>query len=480
MQPDSTEERDGITPPAPGPAGDGPPERGAPDAEQLIELQDRVASHMEEGDHEDAVAELAELRAPDRADVLRELEASHRQELLGSLSPEAVAEVVEYLDVGDAVELSGLIDVTRMASVLDRASPDVAADILRGIDWEDASQIMARMQDRRAIGALLLYKDDDAGGLMSPEVVALRDAWPAPHAINVLRASGLDPNDMRQLFVVDSRGILVGHLELPELVFAQPGSMVSDVMNRDVISVETGTDQEEAARLMERYEIRSLPVVDVVGRLEGAISIEDLVQVVEQEATEDMYRMIGVSGGHRFSDSLVAGLRSRLPWLTVNLGSVLLAGVVLSLFESTLADLTVLAVFLPVVMGQAGISGTQTLTIIVRSMALGEVATRDARQLVLRELALAVIQGLTVGLVLTLIVWAWQRDGYLALVVASALLLNLLIAALSGVLVPLGLRAFKADPATSSAVLVTTLTDLAGIAVYLGLATAFISSFNLD
>jgi magnesium transporter len=242
-----------------------------------------------------------------------------------------------------------------------------------------------------------------------------------------------------------------------------------------VVSVKAGTDQEEAARLMQRYEIRSIPVVDRSGHLEGTIAIEDLVDVVESEATEDMFRMIGVRGDVRSIESVRGSVRNRLPWLMVNLATVLATGIVLSLFAETLGSLTILVVYLPVVMGQAGIAGTQTLTIIVRSMAIGEVVTGDARRLLISEALLAVAQGVVVAAVIALVVLVWRGDAYLAAIVAAALFLNMLVAALSGVLIPITLRAMKIDPAASSAVFLTTVTDIAGIAVYMGLATAFLA-----
>ncbi|MDP6668036.1 MAG: magnesium transporter, partial [Dehalococcoidia bacterium] len=442
---------------------------------QLDEIQEAIEELVVSGEAQQALSELQELRDPDKAEVLADLEPENRQTLLGNLSDDEIADVLEHMDVDEAVEVSGLVDVDRMAGVLESVSTDVAADVLRGIDWADASQILVRMEDRSAIGSLLLHRDDDAGGLMSTEFVALRQSWPTTRAINALRNSGLDPEDMRQLFAVDDEGVLVGVLEFPEVVFAAPGSIISDIMNPDVVSVEAGTNQEEAARLMQRYEIRSIPVVDRHGHLEGTIAIEDLVDVVEAEATEDMFRMIGVQGDARSTESVRGSVRNRLPWLLVNLATVLATGLVLSLFTETLNSLTILAVYLPVVMGQAGIAGTQTLTIIVRSMAIGEVVTGDARRLVIREALLAIGQGVIVAVVIALVVFAWRGDAYLAGIVAGALFLNLLMAALSGVLIPFTLRALKADPAASSAVFLTTVTDIVGIAAYMGLATAFLS-----
>ncbi|MCI0809094.1 MAG: magnesium transporter, partial [Chloroflexi bacterium] len=448
---------------------------GAPDAEQLDEIQESIEGHFEAGDEQQALSELQELRDPDKAEVLADLGPENRRTLLGNLSNDEIADVLEHMDVNEAVEVSGLIDVDRMAGVLESVSSDVAADVLRGIDWADASQILVRMEDRSAVGSLLLHKDDDAGGLMSTEFVSMRQSWSTTRAINVLRNSRLDPRDMRQLFAVDDDGVLVGVLELPELVFATPGSNVSDVMNSNVVSVKAGTDQEEAARLMQRYEVRSIPVVDRNGRLEGTIAIEDLVDVVESEATEDMFRMIGVRGDVRSIETVRGSVRNRLPWLMVNLATVLATGFVLSLFARTLDSLTILVVYLPVVMGQAGIAGTQTLTIIVRSMAIGEVVTGDVRKLLIREALLAISQGVVVAIVIALVVFVWRGDVYLAGIVAGALFLNLFVAALSGVLIPFALRALKVDPAASSAVFLTTVTDIVGIAAYMGLATVFLS-----
>ncbi|MCH8911624.1 MAG: magnesium transporter [Chloroflexi bacterium] len=448
---------------------------GAPGAEQLDEIQESIEGHFEAGDEQQALSELQELRDPDKAEVLADLEPENRRTLLGNLSNDEIADVLEHMDVNEAVEVSGLIDVDRMAGVLESVSSDVAADVLRGIDWADASQILVRMEDRSAVGSLLLHKDDDAGGLMSTEFVSMRQSWSTTRAISVLRNSRLDPQDMRQLFAVDDDGVLVGVLELPELVFATPGSNVSDVMNSNVVSVKAGTDQEEAARLMQRYEVRSIPVVDRNGRLEGTIAIEDLVDVVESEATEDMFRMIGVRGDVRSIETVRGSVRNRLPWLMVNLATVLATGFVLSLFAGTLDSLTILVVYLPVVMGQAGIAGTQTLTIIVRSMAIGEVVTGDVRKLLIREALLAIAQGVVVAIVIALVVFVWRGDVYLAGIVAGALFLNLFVAALSGVLIPFTLRALKVDPAASSAVFLTTVTDIVGIAAYMGLATVFLS-----
>lgn len=448
----------------------------APTPEQLEAVQETIEQHLGDGAHPTVAAEILEdLRAPDQAEVIAELASESQQTILGALSTERIAEILEHMDVDDAVEVSGLIDVNRMADVLDRAEPNVAADVLRGIGWADASRILMRMTDRKAIGNLLLYRDDDAGGLMTTNVVALRDSWPAPHAINMLRTSGLDRDEMRQLFVVSSSGELVGRLELPDLVFASPGALVRDVMNIDVLSVQTGTDQEEAARLMQRYELRSLPVVDANGRLEGAISIEDLFQVAEEEATEDMFRLASTGREDTAQGPVRLSIRSRMPWLLANILTVVMVAAVLSLFETTLNTIAILAVYMPMVMNQAGVAGTQVTTVVVRSMALGEISSSSTMRLLRREYILAAVNGGVVSVVMAITVGLWRLDLYLGIVVFIAMIGSYFVAASVGVLVPMTMRRMNIDPATASGVVLTTFTDIAGGAFYLGLATVFLT-----
>lgn len=458
-----TEERTGPVPPP-----------GA-----LDELQAAIQQELDAGSPGSAAARLAELPAPDQAELMAGLDADGQHALLRALPSDTVADIIEHLDVDDAAELSGLIEADRLAAVLDLTPPEVAVDILRQIEWVDASQALSQMADRRTVGALLLYPDDDAGGLMTPEVTGLREDLPVSMALSMLRRSEIPRDRLRQLFAIDGNGVLTGALELPDLVFTPPNARVRDVMSPNPVAVEAGTDQEECARLMDRYEVRSLPVTDAEGRLIGAIAVEDLVDVVQDEATEDMFRMVGIGGEEHALEPLWASVQSRLPWLALNLATVLLAGFMLSLFDETLSKAAIIAVFIPVVLGQAGIAGSQTLTMIVRSLGLGDIHGGDATRLLRHELTLAAIQGVTLAALLGVTVWLWQADLYLGLVVSGAVLVNVLIAAAGGVLVPLAMRLIRIDPAVASAVLVTTLTDVFGLVVYLSLATAFLTLFRV-
>lgn len=446
----------------------------APTLEELDELREAIEGELTAGDGATAIQRLCELRSVDRAHIFEELDPDGRNDILVHLSTPDVADLIEYLDREDAVAVAQWIGSDRLAEILDLTRPHVAADLLRSIEWEEASQVLARMRDRKGVGAVLIYGDEDAGGLMSPEVPALREDVNVARAMSMLRNLAYPRENIRQLFVVDHEGKLVGQLDLSSLVFSHPSRMLSDIMERDVVSVETGTDQEECARLMARYDLRSLPVVDPAGHLEGAIAIEDIVDVAAAEATEDMYKMIGTGVEDRALGPIRVSVRNRLPWLTVNIGTVMVVAAFLSLFESTLGILPILAVFMPMVMNQAGVAGTQVVTVVVRSLALGETDTSDFRRLIVRELVLAAVNGTAVSVILALVVGIWQRDDTMGLIVFGSMMASYLIAAIAGVLIPLSMKRFNIDPATASGVVLTTVTDIAGGVTYLGLATTFI------
>ena len=446
-----------------------------PAPEELGDIADRVSVLLNAGEMPAAAGLLTDLYSADAASIVAQLSAENRERILARMLPERAADVLGHLDVEIAADILLKMEIEQRSRIMDHAEPEVAVDLLHGIGWEEASRTLTKMSGMRVMGDLLIHEDDDAGGLMSPDFAALRDYWTARHSLRQLSNSDLEPEDMRQVYVVDAQDKLVGKLELSELVFASPNTRLREIMSTDVLSVLATDDQEEVVRLAERYELVSIPVVNQNNQMEGVIAISDLIDVAEQEATEDMFRIFGVGGGLRSALSVRDEMRSRFPWLMLNLATVMIAGFVLSLFESTLDTLALLAVFLPVVMGQAGIAGTQTLTIIVRSLALGERTLPSIPRLLVFELMLSISQGLIIAVVLGVVVYIWKGDPALTLLVIGALLLNLMVAALSGVLVPMGLRLARVDPAMASAVIVTTATDVLGIIMYLGLATIFIT-----
>ena len=442
----------------------------------------RVASILEdladEGLITEAMVRLKRLRIADQAEALLRISPEAQVVLLAVLPSEDLGAIIEVLEVEDAVAVCEKIENSKLPEVFDAASPEIAADVLKALEPASAEDVLAEMETAPEVIPLLEYEDDDAGGLMTPEFVALRETMNVGQALDFVRLwareVGPDPEYLHYLFVVDWDGALKGGLSLAQLVLASRSQFVSLLMDEDIISVGVETDQEEAARLMERYDIFNLPVVDDDGRLVGVVWLDDMIRVLDDEATEDMFRMIGVAEEEKALGPFWRSVRNRLPWLVVNLGTAVLAGFVITLFQSTMGQVVALAAFLPVIAGQGGIAGTQTLTLIIRSITLGEVSPANTRRLLLKEFGLGLVHGLALGLVVGLIAFFWKGSEYLALVVGIAMAANLVVAGISGVVVPLGFRALRIDPALSSAVAVTTLTDVLGFLVYLGLATAAI------
>jgi len=441
---------------------------------QVGETIREVRQLLDEGDHQSALDLFVRLHPVDQGTVLMGLAHVPQMEILTELTPGATAEILENIEPEEAAEVTDRLDPTVLSQILDEASLDVAADILRLLPRERSQETLAAMQGALEVVPLLGYPDDTAGGLMTPDYPVVREVTTTGNALDQLRLLGAAAENLSSVLVIDQNSALVGSLSVTRLALARPNTVVGEIANPDYISVHVDTDQEECARLMERYDLGQLPVVDGHGRLVGVILSEDMVDVVEEEATEDMYRMAGVAG-ERIFGPLRNSFRRRLPWLYINLGTVFIAASVISLFESFITRVVALAVFLPVVAGQGGIGGTQTVTLVVRSMALGEVPMGLGRRLLAREVALGVVNGTLLGIVVGLMAYAWKGNFMMGVILGIAMLGNMVVAGLAGAGVPLLLRRLGMDPAVSSAVFVTTFTDVIGFLLFLGLAAAFIS-----
>jgi magnesium transporter len=429
---------------------------------------------LEQGESETALAFFRQMHPVDQAEVLVGLTQSTKQQLLTELGPNENAEILEHVEPEEALQVLEGIENPVVSQILDETSPDVAADILKDLPQERSAAILEGMQESEGVIPLLEHPDDTAGGLMVPDYPVVRESLSAANALDRLRLMGSRAEDFGSVFVIDDDNKLVGTVSITRLALARPSTVIADLVQREFVSVRTDADQEESARLMERYNVNELPVLDQEGRLVGVILAEDMVDVVEEEATEDMYRMAGVAG-ERILGPLRTSLKNRLPWLYVNLATAFLAALVISLFESTISKVVALAVFLPIVAGQGGIAGTQTVTLVVRSMALGELRPRLSTRLLLRESTLGLINGVLVGAVVGVIAFAWKGNPMLALVLCLAMLGNMVVAALAGAGVPLLLRSLNLDPAVSSSVFVTTFTDVLGFLLFLGLASVTVS-----
>ncbi len=436
--------------------------------ERIIE---QIKRHVDQGELDTAISLLHELRAPDEAEVLAHLNQDQIEVLIPCLSYEESAKVLQEMEPSEAARICQTASTETVAHILDKAGPDVAAHVIRDLPEEQAKEVLEAMEEKEGVEPLLSYAPESAGRLMSIEYVALSQTMTVHDAIALLRRLRPPREAVNTLFVVDRDGILRGSLTLEDLILADSEARISALMDRDVISVGAGTDREESARIMEHYHLLALPVVSEEQQLLGVIQLKDAVEVIEEEATEDMYKMVGLSTGERIPDSMLTSIRRRLPWLTLNLSTAFLAAVVVGFFEQSITRVIALAVFLPVIAGQGANAGAQTLTIMVRSLALGEITLHDAKRTLLKEGTLALINGLVIAVVAGVVAFLWKGSLSLALVLGLAMLGTMLVAGLSGALVPLGLKLFRIDPAVASSVFVTTVTDVAGFFFLLGLAT---------
>jgi magnesium transporter len=273
------------------------------------------------------------------------------------------------------------------------------------------------------------------------------------------------------LYVIDVRRHLVGVVSLRRLLLVPPSTPLKRIMTTDLISARVDMDQEEVARLVASYNLLAIPVVDEENKLVGVITVDDVIDVIKDEATEDVYRLAGVTGDDRVFTRPSESLRKRLPWLQVNLVTAFVAASVVALFEETISRWSALAVFMPVVAGMGGNAATQTLTVIVRGIALGELTWANTRKALLKEAAVGVANGVGCGLVAGLVVWIWKGSPALGVIIGAAMIINMFVAATAGTLIPLALRAMKVDPALASSVFITTLTDVFGFLSFLGLGT---------
>ncbi|HIF43523.1 MAG TPA: magnesium transporter [Dehalococcoidia bacterium] len=448
-------------------------QQSRPPEEVIHGLVQELERLMESSERQQALELFADLHPVDQGEVLDGLPKEHSQSLLDELDANVVAEILEYLEPEESVEMIGDRTPADLAEVLDLTGPDVAVDLLRQMPEEKQNETLEAMADSAEVTELLQYQDDTAGGLMTPDYPVVNEKTTTPNALDQLRLLGEDAEDINSVLVIDDDQRLVGSLSITRLALARSSVVVGDIMDRDINSVTAETDQEECAKVMQRYNLDLLPVLDSEGRLSGVIMDDDLVDVVVEEATEDMFRIASV-GGERIAGPLTNSLRSRLPWLYINLATAFLAAVMVSLFETTITRVVALAVFLPVVASQGGIGGTQTVTLVVRSMALGEVPRRLGLRLLARELALGLIHGVALGIVVGIVAYLWKGDVTLGLVLGLAMLGNMLVAGMFGAGVPLLLRQLRMDPAVSSAVFVTTFTDVIGFVLFLGLAAIFV------
>jgi magnesium transporter len=414
----------------------------------------------------------------DLAQVLAELQERDRKasfSILVDRSPKLAMEAVAELGPEAGAQLLSDRPAEDIAKLLQEIASDDAAALVDYLPEELSSAVLELMRPKESgqVENLLEYPEKTAGRIMNPNVFALSEDLTVGEAISALQAAR-DVEMVFYLYVVDGRRHLVGVTSLRRLLLVSPETPLKRIMTPDVTSVRVDTDQEEAARQVASYNLLAIPVVDEENKLVGVITVDDVIDVIKDEATEDIYRLAGVSGDERVFTPPMESLRLRLPWLIVNLATAFLAAAVVGLFEGTIAQVTAVAIFMPIVAGMGGNAATQTLTVIVRGLALGELTWVNARKALVKELSVGFANGITTGMIAAGLAMLFRGNPMIGLLLGAAMVINLCVAAAAGTLIPLGLKALKIDPALASAVFITTFTDVAGFASFLGLTTVFL------
>ncbi len=422
-----------------------------------------------------SLEEYLQMHPADLADQLQRLDADETGALLRELPANKVAAALAEVEEDRLPGFLGIFDAAQLSKILIHIAPDSAADLLQQLSPGTRRDTLSKLPVEFAGGVrkLLRYPEDTAGGVMTNRFIALRDEMTVEEVRELLRTRAQEERteDIAYLYVTDADQHLVGVVSLRDLVFRRAERRMREIVNRDVKFVRVDTDQENLVQQFERYHYLGLPVLDAEGVLVGAVKASDALEVAAKEATEDMQLMVGLSGEEHTSTPWQQSIRGRLPWLYINLATAFVAASVVGLFENTIARWTALAVFLPIVAGQGGNAGMQTLTVIIRDLALGEITRGDGRRALVKEMTLGLLNGLAIGLAVGLIGWFWKGSILLGVVAGSAMLLNQLAAAAAGVMIPLGLKTVRLDPALASSIFLTTVTDVAGFFFFLGLAS---------
>ena len=428
------------------------------------------------GSPESMAQALRDLHPADIAAAIEHLDATTLKAILSKLDSETAADVVMHLGehaLEDVLEVLGPPEIADLATEL---SSDDAADIVGALDRDKRAEVLAELEweDRHEVEALLKYKDESAGGIMASELVFVNEGATVDKAVELVRAAADEVDEIHNVYVVNPQRRLTGVVPIRGLVLAKHGTKIADIMDRDVVSVSTDTDQEDVAEVFRKYDLVAVPVIDKVGKLIGRITVDDIIDVIHEEADEDISLMVGTREEELHEDSALRVSRIRLPWLIVGALGGLGSATVMSFFKLSLEKVLALAFFVPVITAMGGNVGLQTSTIIVRSMRSERGVSGETGARLLREWRIAFANAAVLGVSVHLIVGLWLGDWKLATLVAGSLVAVILVAATLGTVMPFALRRAGVDPAVAQGPFVTTLNDVIGILVYLGLASAFI------
>lgn len=420
--------------------------------------------------------QLDDITSVDLALQLSDLEDNEIQEICSKLSDKELASILEESEEKTQIRILDLLRNAKILNIFSYMSKDDIVDILGEIEIGKSKELINLMKDgkdKKIIEELLGYKDDSAGGIMTTEYIALRKNLTISQAIQKIKEIVSSSEVIETIFIKDNKKI-IGITNLRDILIAPENATLESITNTNFISVEPETDQEEVALLASKYDLNVIPVVNQNHVLLGIITIDDIIDVIQEEQTEDVLRMAGVDKEETIDSTVFQSIKMRLPWLVVNLATAFLASLTIKAFEGIIAQVVALSAVMSIVTGMGGNAGTQTVSIIIRNIAMGKVELKDSLKLVIKEIILGVINGAFIGLLTGIIVTLIYGNTYLGIIIFLAMIGNLVISGIFGILVPLILAKLKLDPALASSIFLTTATDVLGFFLFLSLAQVFL------
>ncbi|MBP3463192.1 MAG: magnesium transporter [Clostridia bacterium] len=420
--------------------------------------------------------QLDDITSVDLALQLSDLEDNEIQEICSKLSDKELANILEESEEKTQIRILDLLRNAKILNVFSYMSKDDIVDILGEIEIGKSKELINLMKDgkdKKIIEELLGYKDDSAGGIMTTEYIALKKDLSISQAIQKIKEIVSSSEVIETIFIKDNKKI-IGITNLRDILIAPENSTLESITNKNFISVEPETDQEEVALLASKYDLNVIPVVNQNHVLLGIITIDDIIDVIQEEQTEDVLKMAGVDKEETIDSTVFQSIKMRLPWLIVNLATAFLASLTVKAFENIIAQVVALSAIMSIVTGMGGNAGTQTVSIIIRNIAMGKVELKDSLKLVIKEILLGIINGAFIGLLTGIIVALIYGNAYLGIIIFLAMIGNLVISGIFGILVPLILAKLKLDPALASSIFLTTATDVLGFFLFLSLAQVFL------
>lgn len=421
--------------------------------------------------------EFMEMHPYDQAQFFTEQNKENRKLIYYYLSPVEIAQIMENIDLDDTIHYFTEMDSRFASTVFAEMAADDAVDILNEMEKDQVASFLTIMDKRAAeeIKDLLHYEEKTAGSIMTTEFVSFFESDTAAYALYELKDKAPTAETIYYLYILDDNKKLTGVVSLRDLIVAPADEMIKDIMSENIVYVSVGKDQREVAQMMRDYDLLALPVVDFQNHLLGIITVDDIMDVMEEEASDDYSKLAAVSDVGKPDDSAIASAKKRLPWLIILLFLGMFTASLIGRFEATLEKVAILAIFIPLIAGMAGNTGTQSLAVAVRGIATGEFKEQGKTKLLIREATTGLITGSVCGIIITLIIYFWKGEIFLGILVGISIMITLIVATLSGSVIPLIMNRLNIDPAVASGPFITTINDIISILIYFGIATAFMN-----